>query len=157
MHNRGIISRDISVWKIKVPLKVRIFIWLMLDRKILTQRVMLYRGCDIPTGCHLCQNNLVETRDHIMGKCVYAVRFWWRLMVQYDINHQGGTNIQRLWKITGRVMSTEQRARWNAIWAAGAWALWRERNRRLFFNKWKTAVRLIRDTILEIENWKNNL
>lgn len=67
MHNEGFISSTQKpLWIIKVPMKVMIFIWLMLDNKILTQNVLTYRGCPIPTGCHLCGKDIVETKDHIM-------------------------------------------------------------------------------------------
>lgn len=134
LHNRGILdSYQKSLWRIKVPLKVKIFIWLMLDKKILTQDVLIYRGCNVGTGWHLCQQDMVETRDHILWDCVYVVNFWRGLMMQYNIAWQGVQNIRQVWLIVGRAMLQSQRLKWNVIWAAGAWALWRERNRRVFF------------------------
>lgn len=48
MHNSGlIVLNHEKLWKIKVPMKVRIFIWLMIDNKILTQQVLIYRGCAV--------------------------------------------------------------------------------------------------------------
>lgn len=78
MHNGGILSlTQKHLWKIKVPQKVRVFVWLMLDGKILTKQTLLTRGGTIQTGCHLCEADLIETRDHIMWNCGYLVRFWW--------------------------------------------------------------------------------
>lgn len=93
-----IISRyHIDLWKLKVPIKVRIFIWLMLEDKPLTQYVLLYRGCVVQSGCHLCFGNLVETKDHIMWNCAYAKRFWIELMAQYNISIQRGPDIATVW------------------------------------------------------------
>lgn len=76
MHDGGIQSlTQKRLWKIKVPLKVRIFGWLMLEGKILTQHTMLTRWRVIQTGCYLCEEDLIETRDHIIWDCEYTVRF----------------------------------------------------------------------------------
>lgn len=134
-----IISRyHIDLWKLKVPIKVRIFIWLMLEDKLLTQYVLLYRGCIVQSGCHLYSENLVETKDHIMWDCAYAKRFWIGLMAQYNILIQRGPDIATVWsKGKSQLPKT---ANWDRIWAGGAWTLWRERNRRLFSGETETSA-----------------
>lgn len=157
MHNSGLIARNHErLWKIKVPMNVRIFIWLMLDNKILTQQVLIYRGCAVQTGCHLCHRTEAETRDHLMWYCSFSSGFWRGLMAQHNIRYGQGDNIRDTWTNTGRALTHDNRARWDVIWAAGAWALWRERNRRFFSNKRRVVGQLINDTSLEIERWLDN-
>lgn len=73
MHHSGVISASQkALWTIKIPMKVRIFLWLMLDNKILTQQVLHSRGCQVQVGCHLCSSTAMETRDHLMWNCGYA-------------------------------------------------------------------------------------
>lgn len=61
-HHRGIISHDYQIlWKLWVPMKVRIFVWLMRENKILTQKILLIRGCSIQLKCRLCNSTIVET------------------------------------------------------------------------------------------------
>ena len=35
------------------------------------------------------------------------------------------------------------KGQWDTLWASGCWALWRERNRRLFTGKSKTVMDLV--------------
>lgn len=154
MHHSGLISATQStLWKIRIPMKVKIFIWLMLDNKILTQQNLHSRRCPIQVGCHLCSNQSMETRDHLMWDCKYASALWQGLRAHYNIILRGNSDIGEAWIQTGKPLSQRHRARWNVIWAAGARALWRERNRRLFSDKRKDVSRLITDTTLEIERW----
>lgn len=136
MHHTGLISSTYkNLWKIRAPMKVRIFIWLMLDDKILTQQVMHYRGWPVPTGCHLCAADIIESRDHLMWDCPYASSFWVGLMAQCNIPNNGNSNILALWIRINSAQTQTRRHEWRVAWAARAWTLWRERNRRLFTNK----------------------
>jgi zinc-binding in reverse transcriptase len=52
-----------SVWKLKIPLKIKLFIWLALQGKILTKDVLLRRGWSGFTYCVFC--TILESFDHI--------------------------------------------------------------------------------------------
>ena len=151
MHDRGLRSpTQRRLWKIKVPMKVRIFIWLMLEDKILTQEVLGVRGCIVQPGCHLCDSSVMESRDHLMWECPFARRFWRGLGAHHNLVIGNERGILQAW-IQGHCnMTRTQRAHWDVIWATGAWALWRERNRRLFSNKRKLVHGLIDDTAMKI-------
>lgn len=73
-------------------MKIRIFIWLMWDNKILTQQVLISRGCSVQTGCHLCQSVNMEIRDHMLWDCIFAQIFWIGLQAQHNISPQGGVS-----------------------------------------------------------------
>lgn len=99
IHQKEILSSDYKfLWGMHVPTKVRIFIWLIQDKKFLTdQEVILSRGCSIQQGCQFCDSISMETRDHIMWKCSYAIRFCQGLFAHYNIHYHSEGNIRGNW------------------------------------------------------------
>jgi hypothetical protein len=60
LHQRGILSSDYKIlWKLRAPMKVRIFVWLMRENKILTQEVLQFRGCSVQPACQLCGSTTI--------------------------------------------------------------------------------------------------
>lgn len=86
-----------NIMETKGPMKVKIFIWLMLADRILTQEVLTYRGCTMQAGCQLCASLTIEIRDHIMWDCSYMIRFWQCICGHYNISPVGGANLLRTW------------------------------------------------------------
>lgn len=76
LYNMGIQAAHHRVlWKLRVPMKVRVFIWLLLLDRILMQENLIIRGCQVSTTCKLCNSTSVETSGHIMWYCPFAERF----------------------------------------------------------------------------------
>lgn len=101
----------------------------------------------------MCGATRIETRDHLLWNCAYAIRFWTELMAHFDICYRGGENIVDVWTKGLEGLSKEHKCRWSAIWAAGVWALWRERNRRVFSEKRMVEQRLVVQIVQEIRLW----
>lgn len=67
MHDSGMRCEFYKVqWKLKVPQKVAIFVWLLIQDRILTQQVMEIRGITVVPRCVMCQLDRLEDRDHLM-------------------------------------------------------------------------------------------
>lgn len=127
MHNTGIQSAyHRALWKLKVPMKVKIFAQLLLEGKILMQQVLHMRGYPVALGCSFCGSMDMETRDHIMWECSYALRFWSGLWAQLHllVRHEDG--IAEAWIQGRRSLTREARRLWDMTWAAGAWTLERK-------------------------------
>jgi hypothetical protein len=61
------------LWKIKVPLKIRIFMWFLYRKMILTKDNLAKRGW---TGCTKCVfYDSQETIDHLFLSCSFARLF----------------------------------------------------------------------------------
>lgn len=139
-------------------MKIKILIWLMIQNKILTQQVLISRGCQVQTGCHLCQATVVETRDHMFWQCPYATRFWRGLCAHFNFTFLGSSvsTIPGMWNLGRRHRSARGKTLWDAMWAAGAWALWKEQNRRLFTNKQRLVHHVIDTAITDTLHWLND-
>jgi hypothetical protein len=69
-------------WKVKLPLRIQIFIWLMLRKSILTRDALIHRGgkfeedvfSDLPLFC-----GKDESIEHIFFACPLA-RYLWNIV-----------------------------------------------------------------------------
>jgi hypothetical protein len=67
------VSQDI--WQIKIPMKIKIFIWYLKKGVVLTKDNLLRRHWTGDKHCCFC--HLPETINHLFFDCVYA-KFLWR-------------------------------------------------------------------------------
>ena len=63
------------LWKLKCPLKTKIFYWFLLSGKALTRDVLLLKGREGPGRCHLCKLEC-ETNFHIGVECPFTHSVW---------------------------------------------------------------------------------
>jgi hypothetical protein len=62
------------IWEIKLPLKVKIFLWFLFKGVTLTKDNLVKRNWHGTEKCCFCNNN--ETIQHLFFDCVLA-RFVW--------------------------------------------------------------------------------
>jgi hypothetical protein len=62
------------MWKVKIPLRIKTFLWLMLKESILTRDILLQRGGKCEKKCLSCGCN--ETISHLFFKCPLARYIW---------------------------------------------------------------------------------
>lgn len=68
------LSRDEQATKIrslKIPLKIKVFVWLVLKKRILTTTKLVKRGWIDDSTCVLCGVE-EETEDHLFTQCVFS-------------------------------------------------------------------------------------
>ncbi len=58
------------IWKLKISIKAKNFIWLVLKRKVLLADNLFKRGLIGERLCVLCANE-VETCHHLFSRCLY--------------------------------------------------------------------------------------
>ena len=75
--NNGYIERNKFLWKLKMPLKIKIFMWYLLKGVMLTKDNLARRNWYGSLKCCFCMKN--ESIQHIFVKCHYA-RFLWRAL-----------------------------------------------------------------------------
>ena len=56
-------------------LKIKLFIWLSLERKIITWDNLQGRGWERPNICHLFLKEL-ETVTHLLVNCIFTQQVW---------------------------------------------------------------------------------
>jgi hypothetical protein len=63
------------LWKLKAPLKSRIFFWLALSNKALTWKVLQRRVWQGPGFCVLCKAN-GDNINYILMDCSFSKKLW---------------------------------------------------------------------------------
>lgn len=86
----GMVCRSTeTIFRIKAPLKVRLFVWLTKNNAILTWDNLQKRGWKGPGKCVMCNNNSASV-IHLFFECVWARRAWDHI---FDINSFNNINI----------------------------------------------------------------
>jgi len=123
------------IWKIKVPLKVACFTWLVIRRACLTHEVLQRRGIQICSKCYMCGQK-TEVNGHLFLHCKIATDLWNMFVCILGVNWtMPRTTFEVLthWQGIGKRGSKEDW--WKNIPACIWWTLWKERNGRCFEGK----------------------
>jgi len=60
-----------SCWKGDLTLKIKLFIWLSMENKILTWDNLQSKGWEGPSICHLCKKE-PKTANHLLINCIFT-------------------------------------------------------------------------------------
>jgi hypothetical protein len=63
-----------AIWKAKIPEKVKIFMWLVFHKSILTEENMIKRNWGGDSGCYFCNDPKIV--DHLWFSCPVAKVIW---------------------------------------------------------------------------------
>ena len=64
-----------KLWKNQGWMKTKLFMWLVHDKKILTQENIEKRGVSSPSRCQLCESQ-EETMEHLLNLCIFTSLLW---------------------------------------------------------------------------------
>jgi hypothetical protein len=121
------------MWKVKIPLRIKTFLWLMLKKSILTRDVLLKRGGKCEKNCLFCGCN--ETIDHLFFKFPLARYIWNVVSCTFGFNfhfdsadHCISTWLKRFGGKKKEILAV--------VVAAVIWSIWKTRNLACFEKTW---------------------
>ncbi|WMV58899.1 hypothetical protein MTR67_052284 [Solanum verrucosum] len=123
------------IWKVKIPLKIACFTWLLANQAALTQHNLMKRGMQICSRCWFCECE-VETINHLFLHCREDAKLWQIFINLRGISWTMPRNIKEAlacWNRDGN--QSGHRERWKIVPACIWWSIWMERNQRCFKNK----------------------
>jgi hypothetical protein len=115
------------MWTWDCPLKLKLFVWLSVENKILTWKNLQKRGWQGPGMCYLCRQQR-ETINHIFVSCVFTITVWEEFKKVLKFNH--GWNGNSLVECFQNWAS--QNSNYQALPAFICWNIWMDRNKSLF-------------------------
>lgn len=71
------------VWHLKIPQKVKVFIWWFCRNVIPVRRRLSARGLRVPITCPICLTD-IEHMAHLFFNCEFAVDCWRLAGLWYD-------------------------------------------------------------------------
>jgi hypothetical protein len=120
------------LWKIKIPLKIKIFMWFLSNKVLLTKDNLIKRKWTGNQNCCFCDNN--ETIDHLFLSCPFAKLIWRMVYFAYNIPPPANiTNMFGNW-LNGVKKNDKEHIRIGI--SAICWSIWTSRN-DIVFNKQK--------------------
>ncbi len=141
LKDGGVVDRRwTQLWTIPTPLKVKIFVWLLIRKKVLTADNLSKRGWSGEGRCALCTNE-DETVDHLFMVCPFTKALLEALLPN-KLVLRGCEMPLQLWEdacLTYGTYGRKQRGTIAIVW----WATWLERNRRIFEDMRRTAGQLL--------------
>jgi len=136
-----------AVWGIKVPPRVHIFLWLLINNRTLTRdNLAKHRKVD-DASCLFCVEN--ESCQHLFFGCVVARRCWSVVAELLGIQVGGDiVSVGQLW------LSEEKYSVINMITSAVLWSIWKLRNELCFQRSgWKSMEVLFYKILGLLQNW----
>jgi hypothetical protein len=138
------------LWKMKVPLKTKIFMWFVHRKEILNKDNLAKRNWPGSSKCCFCEQN--ESTDHLFIKCPFAKIIW--QIVYMALNITPPVNIAHMFGtwLNGIVKSKKRNIRVGVC--AILTAIWHVRN-DFIFNKscFPTFLQVIPLTVHWIHMW----
>ena len=84
LSNRGMPSRVTGIiWKCKIPLKIKIFLWQIFNNKLQVGFSLIKRGWKGDGKCCVC--NVLENVNHLFFECPLARMLWAILKEAFDL------------------------------------------------------------------------
>ncbi|CAN1844080.1 Putative ribonuclease H protein At1g65750 [Linum perenne] len=130
-----------KLWSLSVPPKLKHFLWRLTRHVIPTRTALKYRRrMDVPVNCGLCDGD-EEEEVHLFITCEVAEECWREVDLWADVLMVWGEE-GSLERWVWRVLNTWEEDRITR-WAAVLWALWRERNQRVWNSESMVARRIV--------------
>ena len=112
-------------WKSRIPMKIRVFVWLLLRRRLMTRAYRQRMTPEATTECALCAG-AVEDCEHLFVTCPLASSVWLSARVaQIDLSS---------WEAFWRSINNgpyRSKVEWQHIYA-NLWSIWSHRNEVIF-------------------------
>ncbi|XP_017256587.1 uncharacterized protein LOC108226154 [Daucus carota subsp. sativus] len=123
------------IWKLKVPHKIKIFLW-KLQLSILPTKVLLSTRNIIPddgSWCPLCSTDK-ENIPHLFWECSYAKMVWSQMFSWWQINPipQEEMSVMSIWSQVRQFSIKKAKVAWRVSVSATFWSIWLARNQKIF-------------------------
>lgn len=115
------------LWKKKLRSRIIHFLWLVRQRKILTNKACMRRGIGQDYQCKSCSQQ--EDESHIFKDCFTAISIWNKINPSFlessgDISFE----LQLDKNLKDQVSGTTTNLNWSTLFVATIWNIWKGRN-----------------------------
>jgi len=140
-------------WHLPIPKKIRVFMWLLNNNKILTKNILRSRGWNGNTQCSFC--DALEIRDHLFLNCPLIQQVWFWLGKSQNFLHTWHSCTDIIHFCLS--LPKEEHTSFLLIYSALCWTIWKHRN-DMCFNQSppKNARSIIFLIISLLEYWTGN-
>ena len=119
------------IWKAKLPLKIKIWLWLIEHDAILTKDNLAKRNWSRDMHCLFC--NEMESIDHLFFECNTTKYIWNLVAFVFGAGHRP-TSFEQFWQWVATLLPNRKQFHIIGL-AAICWAIWTTRNKCCFEKK----------------------
>jgi hypothetical protein len=113
--------------EVAIQLKLKLFLWLAANGKVLTWEALQKKGWEGPGVCKLCNCNS-ENINHLLIHFSFTKAVWLRLFKLYHLKLQwNGTTVSYCFTVW-----TKEKTALASLATIACWHIWIERNKDLF-------------------------
>lgn len=112
-----------GLWGLKIPSKIKVFMWRACEAIIPTRVNLQRRGVSVDVLCPACFQH-PETTDHALVTCRRSKRFWKNLLPSFDWSIGFNDSFMDRCVVMQSLLSGFE----FSLWCVGCWALWNDRN-----------------------------
>ena len=144
------------IWKLSIPIKVRVFGWLLTLKKLNTQDLSRRRKPFLsisPSLCVMCRKGS-KSVNHLFLHCSVAQRIWTIIIQKFNLAWVIPQDINHL--IEGDfMMGREPRTKllWSLVIYVVIWSLWTERNWRIFERREESSGNILDSVYYWVALW----
>ncbi|XP_071704188.1 uncharacterized protein [Rutidosis leptorrhynchoides] len=137
-----------------LPKKLEVFVWRAIKKRIPVRHELDKRGIDLHSvRCPLCDDD-VETIEHSLIFCKYAMDVWNRVYSWCGLGNFSNLSISEILRGNTTVeMSKLGRKIWQAIEWVTSYFVWKNRNNKVFRDKAWTSPMTLSEIQLKSFEW----
>jgi hypothetical protein len=139
-----------GLWKLKAPLKTKIFMWSTLVNKVPTWDKMRKRQIEGPGWCALCKGE-IETIEHILISFPFTLKVWREvsLLLRQQCEWNGPT-LESTWE---NWLQDASHKNLKALPLIISWGVWLARNLAIFQEKASVAELVVAQSLSILEHF----
>jgi hypothetical protein len=147
-----------TIWQAWAPAKCRLLAWLFVQNRVLTADRLLARRWPNSYFCPLCMRNL-ETAEHLLVECPWSTALWFRVADKF-----GAATLRPdtwslplaslpSWLASLSALVGDPAKTAKSLAMLVIWAIWRERNARIFRGSRRSPDVAAREVFDEAAAW----
>jgi hypothetical protein len=135
------------VWKLKIPPRIQVILWLFSQNKIMTRDNLRKRGMPKPLECSLYKE--IETVKHLFFECLISELLW---DMVFDVF---GIRVTDFLSIASKWLCITRHLQFNFVSSAIIWSIWNNRNNIVFNKKtWLNMKQVWHLALSYLRSWK---
>ncbi|CAH9146819.1 unnamed protein product [Cuscuta epithymum] len=135
------------MWEFQLPPKIKMFFWQVCSGCLPSRLNLQVRRVDCSGSCGLC-GEAPELLDHLFRRCTFAKEAWTELQWQWRSMEDGSFVDQVCEEFREKKKEDLEQLVW------GCWALWSERNQRVWQGTTSSARQIVHRTRVLVEGWR---
>jgi len=141
-----------TIWNLKLPPKIKNFLWRICRNCLLTRVRLIAKGIDCPNICAVCMEK-DEDEKHLFFECDKSIVCWQRFNLWNSIYHCWSPNVschELIFAILQQLDIPQQQ-----IFAVTLWSIWKQRNNRVWNDVVETTQQVSERAEAFLNSWKS--